>query len=82
MGCRLFPPRVRPTFALPWALLVARPRVRSQRHARDWHDGMAIRKQLLGMSDRIVVLHEGVVAGEIGKDEFSQDRVLELASGM
>lgn len=39
-------------------------------------------EELLGMSDRIVVLHEGVVAGEIDKDEFSQDRVLELASGM
>ena len=39
-------------------------------------------EELLGMSDRIVVLHEGVVAGELQKDEFSQDRVLELASGM
>ena len=39
-------------------------------------------EELLGMSDRIVVLHEGTVAGELQKDEFSQDRVLELASGM
>ena len=39
-------------------------------------------EELLGMSDRIVVLHEGVVAGELQKNEFSQDRVLELASGM
>ena len=39
-------------------------------------------EELLGMSDRIVVLHEGCVAGELTRDEFSQDRVLELASGM
>ncbi len=39
-------------------------------------------EELLGMSDRIVVLHEGKVSGELQKDEFSQDRVLELASGM
>lgn len=39
-------------------------------------------EELLGMSDRIVVLHEGRVSGELAKEEFSQDRVLELASGM
>lgn len=39
-------------------------------------------EELLGMSDRILVLHEGKVSGELLKDEFSQDRVLELASGM
>ena len=39
-------------------------------------------EELLGMSDRIVVLHEGRVTGELQKDEFSQDKVLELASGI
>ncbi len=39
-------------------------------------------EELLGMSDRIIVLHEGRVAGEIDKLEFSQGRVLELASGI
>lgn len=39
-------------------------------------------EELLGMSDRIVVLHEGKVSGELSKDKFSQDRVLELASGI
>lgn len=39
-------------------------------------------EELLGMSDRIVVLHEGKVSGELEKEAFSQDRVLELASGM
>ena len=39
-------------------------------------------EELLGMSDRILVLHEGDLAGELQRDEFSQNRVLELASGM
>jgi len=39
-------------------------------------------EELLGMSDRIVVLYEGKVGGEVQKEEFSQERVLELASGM
>ena len=39
-------------------------------------------EELLGMSDRIVVLHEGDFAGELQKEEFSQEKVLQLASGM
>ncbi|MDR2655775.1 MAG: sugar ABC transporter ATP-binding protein [Oscillospiraceae bacterium] len=39
-------------------------------------------EELLGMSDRIVVLHEGRVSGELKKEEFSQERVLELSSGI
>ena len=39
-------------------------------------------EELLGMSDRIIVLHEGKVSGELLKDAFSQDRILELASGI
>jgi ribose transport system ATP-binding protein len=38
--------------------------------------------ELLGMSDRILVLHEGKLAGAIDRAQFSQDRVLELASGL
>ena len=38
--------------------------------------------ELLGMSDRIVVLSEGKLAGELSRREFSQDKVLELASGV
>jgi ribose transport system ATP-binding protein len=37
-------------------------------------------EELLGMSDRIVVLSEGRVAGELQKSEFDQQHVLELAS--
>jgi ribose transport system ATP-binding protein len=38
-------------------------------------------EELLGMSDRIAVLSGGRLAGLLGKSEFSQRRVLELASG-
>lgn len=39
-------------------------------------------EELLGMSDRIVVLHDGRVVDEIRKEEFSQEKVLRLASGI
>lgn len=39
-------------------------------------------EEILGMSDRIVVLCEGRVSGELTRDEFSQERVLRLASGL
>ena len=38
-------------------------------------------EELLGMSDRIVVLHEHGMGGEIEKKDFSQEYVLHLASG-
>jgi ribose transport system ATP-binding protein len=38
--------------------------------------------ELLGMSDRIIVLAQGRVAGELSKDQFDQERVLRLASGL
>ena len=39
-------------------------------------------EELLGMSERIVVLHEGEQTGTIEKKDFSQERVLALASGI
>lgn len=39
-------------------------------------------EELLGMSDRIIVMHEGELAGEVTKNQFSQERILELASGL
>lgn len=39
-------------------------------------------EEKLGMSDRIIVLHEGLVSGELMRGEFSQERVLQLASGV
>ena len=38
--------------------------------------------ELLGMSERIIVLHEGRKAGELTKEEFSQETVLACASGV
>jgi ribose transport system ATP-binding protein len=38
-------------------------------------------EELLGMSDRIVVLCEGRLVGEVKKEQFSQDYILDLASG-
>ncbi len=39
-------------------------------------------EELLGMSDRIVVLREGRQMGQLEREEFSQSNVLELASGI
>jgi len=50
-------------------------------------DGLAIimissdMEELLGMSDRILVLCEGRIAGEVPRTEFSQNYILDLASG-
>ena len=38
--------------------------------------------ELLGMSDRVLVMHEGKINGELQKEEFSQQEVLRIASGM
>lgn len=38
-------------------------------------------EELMGMSDRILVMHEGRITGELSKDEFSQNKIMELASG-
>lgn len=38
-------------------------------------------EELMGMSDRIVVLREGVIAGELSdRSEFTQERIMQLAS--
>jgi len=37
--------------------------------------------ELIGMSDRIVIMHEGRVNGILSKEDFSQERILEIASG-
>lgn len=39
-------------------------------------------EELVGMSDRIIVMHEGYISGELKKEEFKQSRILELASGL
>jgi len=37
--------------------------------------------ELLNMCDRIVVMREGRIAGELKRDEFSEERVMALATG-
>ncbi len=39
-------------------------------------------EELLGMSDRVVVLHEGRKMGEVDKKDFDQQKILTLASGI
>ncbi len=38
--------------------------------------------EVLGLCDRVVVLHEGHQMGELRREEFSQERILTLASGV
>jgi inositol transport system ATP-binding protein len=37
--------------------------------------------EILGMSDRIVVMHEGEKAGELTREQATQERILQLAAG-
>ncbi|MBW1672155.1 MAG: sugar ABC transporter ATP-binding protein [Deltaproteobacteria bacterium] len=37
--------------------------------------------ELLGMSDRIIVMHEGHITGTLTKEEATQEQILKLASG-
>ena len=43
---------------------------------------MVMMEELLGMSDRIIVLCEGELAGEVQKENFNQPYLLDLASGI
>ncbi len=38
-------------------------------------------EEVIGLSDRVIVLHEGRIAGELSRDELSQETILKLASG-
>jgi ribose transport system ATP-binding protein len=50
-------------------------------------DGVAILmissdlEEVLGMSDRVLVLHEGRLAGELGRAELTEEAVMHLATG-
>ena len=37
-------------------------------------------EELMGMSDRIIILAEGKVSGELLKDEFNQELIMQYAS--
>jgi inositol transport system ATP-binding protein len=38
--------------------------------------------EVLGMSDRIMVMHEGEKTGELTRAEATQEKILHLATGM
>lgn len=38
--------------------------------------------EIIGMCDRVVVMHEGVINGEVGSKELSERRIIQLASGI
>jgi len=38
-------------------------------------------EEILGMSDRVLVLHEGRLAGELTRDQLSEEAVMRLATG-
>ncbi|HEY3787727.1 MAG TPA: sugar ABC transporter ATP-binding protein [Urbifossiella sp.] len=38
-------------------------------------------EELLGMSDRVVVMHEGKLAGELARDRLNEEAVMQLATG-
>jgi len=38
-------------------------------------------EEILGMSDRAIVMHEGRITGELSRDELSEEAVMQLATG-
>ncbi|MEO2021045.1 MAG: ATP-binding cassette domain-containing protein, partial [Pirellulaceae bacterium] len=50
-------------------------------------EGMAIlfasseMEEILGMSDRVLVMHEGRMMGQLNRDSFSEEAIMQLATG-
>lgn len=38
--------------------------------------------EIIGMCDRVVIMHEGVISGEVGAKELNESRIIQLASGI
>ena len=38
--------------------------------------------EILGMSDRILVMHEGRITGELSREEANQDSIMKYATGI
>ena len=38
-------------------------------------------EEVLGMSDRVLVMHEGCLTGELSRDELSEEAIMQLATG-
>ena len=39
-------------------------------------------EEIISLSDRIIVMHEGEMMGELKKEDATQEKILELASGI
>jgi ribose transport system ATP-binding protein len=39
-------------------------------------------EEILGIADRVIVMHEGRIAGELSRDELSEQAIMNLATGM
>jgi ribose transport system ATP-binding protein len=37
--------------------------------------------EIIGISDRVIVVHEGHIAGEVEKEELSEEKIMTLATG-
>ena len=40
-----------------------------------------VMEEVIGVSDRILVMHEGQISGELRRDQFSEHNVMQLAVG-
>ena len=38
-------------------------------------------EEIIGMSDRTLVMHEGRITGELSRDELSEESIMQLATG-
>ena len=38
-------------------------------------------EEILGMSDRVLVMHQGKIAGELPRDRLSEEAIMQLATG-
>ena len=49
-------------------------------------DGMGVlfvsseMEEILGMSDRVIVMHEGRISGELDREEMSEEAIMQLAT--
>ncbi len=38
-------------------------------------------EEVIGMSDRVLVMHEGQLSGELARDELGEEAIMRLATG-
>jgi ribose transport system ATP-binding protein len=38
-------------------------------------------EEVLGMADRVLVMHEGALAGELSREQLSEEAIMRLATG-